>query len=389
MFASRRKILPLAFALSIALLSAMVASGALAASGPGASQLQNQAAQLKQKADQAQAGAQEQKDLADRAAATVQQVSGQIDQIGTQVQSTVQTIQDTQSQIGQQDAALTVLQAKLAAVTAQQDALIRDLYIAQVSYPQDMLLFSGKDIGDQARIQEHIASLDKAVSGLLKKTADDKRQVSDARDQLVRKNDELGSYRTQQVAQQQALADFRQTEGKLQQDAVATERQLEAQAASDRAQENKLEQQVEQLLTQAVSQKVKGIAPHGAGTGQRVRRGDIVGNEGSTGFSTGAHVHQEVRLNGSAVNPQPYIDSGTIRWALDSFVKTQGFGRTDFSSHYASDLHTGIDIAGPYGEPVHAPADGTVILNAVVNGYGHAWAEQLDNGLVVLLGHMI
>jgi murein DD-endopeptidase MepM/ murein hydrolase activator NlpD len=48
----------------------------------------------------------------------------------------------------------------------------------------------------------------------------------------------------------------------------------------------------------------------------------------------------------------------------------------------------GVDLAGPYGEPVLAPADGTVILNKWYGGYGNAWAEQLDNGLVVLLGHM-
>jgi len=389
MLASRRKIKTWAAAMFSAALLAATAPASHAAPNPAASNLQNQAAQLKQKAEQAQAQAQAQKDLAQRAAATVQQVSGQIDQIGSQVQSTDQTIQSTQSQISQQDDALAKLQTQLATITAQQDALIRDLYIAQVSYPQDMLLFSNKEIGDQVRIQEHMATLDKAVSELFKKTDDQKQQVSDARDQLVRKNQDLASFKVQQTVQQQALADFKQTQAQLQQDAVATEQQLEAQAASDRAQENKLELQVEQLLAQAVSQKVKGITPRGAGIGQRVRRGDVVGNEGSTGFSTGPHVHQEVRLNGSAVNPQPYVDSGTIRWALDSFTKTQGFGRTDFSSHYAEDVHTGIDIAGPYGEPVHAPADGTVILNAVVGGYGHAWAEQLDSGLVVLLGHMI
>jgi murein DD-endopeptidase MepM/ murein hydrolase activator NlpD len=41
--------------------------------------------------------------------------------------------------------------------------------------------------------------------------------------------------------------------------------------------------------------------------GQRVRRGDTVGLVGSTGKSTGYHLHYEVRENGRAVNPIAYL----------------------------------------------------------------------------------
>lgn len=41
--------------------------------------------------------------------------------------------------------------------------------------------------------------------------------------------------------------------------------------------------------------------------GQRVRKGDIIGYIGSTGRSTGPHVHYEVRLGGRALNPLRFL----------------------------------------------------------------------------------
>ncbi|WDI31776.1 peptidoglycan DD-metalloendopeptidase family protein [Hyphococcus flavus] len=42
----------------------------------------------------------------------------------------------------------------------------------------------------------------------------------------------------------------------------------------------------------------------GIRSGKRVRQGDIIGYVGTTGRSTGPHLHYEVHLNGKAVNPQ-------------------------------------------------------------------------------------
>lgn len=41
--------------------------------------------------------------------------------------------------------------------------------------------------------------------------------------------------------------------------------------------------------------------------GQRVRKGDLIGYVGSTGRSTGPHLHYEVRIAGMAVDPTPYM----------------------------------------------------------------------------------
>jgi murein DD-endopeptidase MepM/ murein hydrolase activator NlpD len=41
--------------------------------------------------------------------------------------------------------------------------------------------------------------------------------------------------------------------------------------------------------------------------GQRVKRGQIIANVGSTGLSTGPHVHYEIHVNGKVVDPLTYV----------------------------------------------------------------------------------
>ena len=69
--------------------------------------------------------------------------------------------------------------------------------------------------------------------------------------------------------------------------------------------------------------------------GQRIRRGDVIGRMGSTGRSTGSHLHYEVRIDGRAVNPIPFMK------ATDYLVAM----RTRANSH-AMD---GVAMGGPTG----------------------------------------
>lgn len=51
------------------------------------------------------------------------------------------------------------------------------------------------------------------------------------------------------------------------------------------------------------------LSGYDARVGETVARGQQIGRMGSTGRSTGTHLHFEVRINGAAVNPRPFLEA--------------------------------------------------------------------------------
>lgn len=60
--------------------------------------------------------------------------------------------------------------------------------------------------------------------------------------------------------------------------------------------------------------------------GEHIHKGDVIGFIGTTGRSTGPHLHYEVRVAGEAVNPIPYMQADAYRVALNGPANLKGQG---------------------------------------------------------------
>lgn len=356
------------------------------------SQLQQQQKLLQQQQAAKEAQAKQQAAIKAQADAKIKDLGSQIVQVQGNIQQTQADIADTSSTIEQKNQQIAELASQLTALEGQQGALLREMYIMRSSMPDSLVIFSDQPVSDREKEQAQFAALKKSVSTLYLKTTAAKQEVELARSDLVQRNQNLSNLRDQQTAQKQGLASYQQTQAALKSNAEAALKQIDADLLKIRQGEAAAQAALDAAVLAAT--RNKGSTGGGPGVGSRVHVGDAVGLEGSTGFSTGAHVHYEVRVNGVAVNPQPYLNNGTLAYAFSNYRITQPFGHTSYSYVYAGGIHTGIDFAalsGP-GTPLHAPADGTVIYNGCPSGcgsgYGHMWMMELDSGLVVLYGHL-
>jgi murein DD-endopeptidase MepM/ murein hydrolase activator NlpD len=87
------------------------------------------------------------------------------------------------------------------------------------------------------------------------------------------------------------------------------------------------------------------------------------------------------------------IASGAIAIPSDKPVMTaeftSGFGSRDDPFRHGAAFHPGIDLAAPYGTPVYATADGTVLRAGWNNGgYGNLVEIDHGRGIVTRYGHM-
>ena len=80
--------------------------------------------------------------------------------------------------------------------------------------------------------------------------------------------------------------------------------------------------------------------------GQSVRIGQIIGKVGSTGRSTGPHLHYETRVRGEAVDPQKFLRAGQSSTAISERVDVDGACRGGATPSPASGYSTSSTSVG-------------------------------------------
>lgn len=131
-----------------------------------------------------------------------------------------------------------------------------------------------------------------------------------------------------------------------------------------------------------------------AGKGSETEVGDVsIGEKiasiisGQSACSTGTHLHFEVVQDASHQNPTGFLKNkeivwdnqpdgqfgfgGSWDWPLNDKIRiTQGYGHTAYSSRYAGNTHTGIDMASVDSSDVKAVRKGKLFRGSIPCGGG-------------------
>lgn len=249
----------------------------------------------------------------------------------------------------------------------------------------DML--SAKNINSYFKDSQYNVRIQETTNKTINIVADVKSQIE--REQTVIEEQKIDLKRNQAVVvenQNEIVALQKQFQQKLESYYTALENQEQRVAGISTelneaySEEREAQTRVDKLLEEKYAKM--GFVPSGV----KVSKGRLIGRQGNTGYSFGAHVHFEVFYNGVSKNPCQYVPSGKfgscsgngqLRWPLEgSFYYTSGYGYRSFNGK--TTFHRAIDIAhSSWDAPVFAAHDGYVYKG--VDGYGGLYVKLCES----------
>lgn len=230
--------------------------------------------------------------------------------------------------------------------------------------------------------QEYLGQLQTAVKQSTEEVIRLKQQIEEEK----RTQEEL----LQRQKQQRAVVDAKRAEEQAILEATQGEESRYRQVVAQQLAE--LEEAEEQLAALLAAGNYVSFGP--------VSRGQVIGSVGSTGFSTGPHIHFQVYRNGSTINPSLGGTSlvNGYGWPLLNGVGyiSQSYGCVAPPWFYsvkcnggANSFHSGLDIAANAYTPVVAAESGEVIFKGCRAGLGYVVVVQHSGGWQTWYPHMI
>lgn len=363
------------------LVSVLAVFGLSALNLPFVQAQSQQIQQLQQQIDQVQQDTNAKKEAQGVLGIEASSLSDAVNKLQAQIDASQARINQLQGDVDSLKKQITEAEAELTKQRMLLGETIRAMYIEGDITTLEMLATS-KDLSDFFDKQQYRESVRSKIKTALDKVTQLKLELDTKRKTVQATLDE-----------QQALSDQLATQ-RAEKDRVLAlnqdqQNQLESQLrvnSGKLAELKKKRAEMEAALARSLSSGSYRTAPAGP-----VSAGDVVGAVGNTGFSTGAHLHLEVRDGSGTINPAPYIKAGPV--SMPPGWISQGYGVAN--SWYRSGYHMGIDYASNSGAPIYAIDDGQMyrgcsnqLLGTSNNGYGYVAIVEHSNGTKSVYAHM-
>ncbi len=373
-------------------LSLIVLIGLLA---PGLTQAQS-LDQLRQQQKNAAKKAQEYRQLQTQKEQEAQTFEEKISQNERQIQGIESNIQDTKQQIGDKEKNI----SDTAKEIANKDEDLKKLQAEQNKFAiaiyergSDSMMLTIARTDRLSQLTDNIANDDAIESyllGIIDETNKIKKEQEDRKQTLEDERNRLAELKGQQDAQRSNIQQLERSNNQLKQLAEQKADTYEALARKSDEETQRFDKEIAAKIAASRKNGGGGVVVTG-----HVHKGDVIGHEGSTGFSTGPHLHFGMIRDGAYINPRGMIGS-RFSWPLDSFYVSQEFGPANWNNKLYT-FHNGTDMVGTPGAPVHAAADGDTIDafhdgNCMPGGYGHYVAIRHsgeNEGYVTIYGHLV
>ena len=267
-------------------------------------------------------------------------------------------------------------ETKLAEVTAELNEKhtilenrVRDIYInGQISYLD--VLFGAKDFGDFLTRMDLLKRVMIRDSELVSDVLAYQTEIKEVGKQLEadrRIQEELATeaqsameVKLEKVAKQQALIDL------MQNDKDVYDRQYDEMIASSA--------EVTRLIN-AKQEEMRRAAEEARRQAEMEARRQSAAQSGNVEF---------IPEENNEYIMQSY--GGGMIWPISGPI-TSEFGWRTHPIFGSARFHSGLDIGGDYGMPIHAAASGVVIESGWIGGYGNTIMIEHGNGIVTLYGH--